>query len=531
MMLIRALYAFLFVALLAGVTRADDRPNIVFFFTDDQAYDTLGCYGNPDVKTPNIDGLAQRGVVFDRHYNTTAICMASRANVMTGLYEYKSGCNFMHGPLTRDIWQRSYPVLLRSAGYRTGFGGKFGFAVVDHPGEEGSEKSYDHLPVADFDFWVGGTGQTSYVTRENKYLAPYADRYPHSTRAYGAAGQDFIRQSVQEGKPFCLSLFFKAPHKPAEPDPAFDSVYADTVFRKLPNYGREAGEHLAAQHKLGRQYPRFVQWGYHTDETYQRELRLYHQQIYGIDRAIGMVLEELKRQGLADNTVVLFSSDNGYFNGSHGLGSKVLLYEEGARVPLIIADPRHADAGKARRTEAITGNIDIAATILDLAGVPIPDWMDGVSLQPIVEDSAPRVRDVMTLIQAWGTAGTFSLGVVTEHHKYIYWPYADGMKPGEELFDLQNDPYELKNVVGDAHQQQALAAMQQHYDAAVADWKENAVDYNGYGPLGRFYDRHVEWQEKASLLPPQFPVNGDKGSKDRETRSGDNAGRESRGAG
>ena len=165
-------------------------PNIVFFFTDDQAYDTIGCYGNPDVKTPNMDELAKRGIVFDRHYDTTAICMASRANVMTGMFEYKTGCNFMHGPLLRDKWRNSYPVLLRQAGYRTAFGGKFGFAVVDRVGQRGSEGRYENLPMADFDFWVGGTGQTSYVTKQNKYLAKYADRYPHSSRAYGAAGQD-----------------------------------------------------------------------------------------------------------------------------------------------------------------------------------------------------------------------------------------------------------------------------------------------------------------------------------------------------
>ena len=211
---------------------ADSRPNIIFLFTDDQAYDTLGIYGNPDVKTPNIDALGQQGVVFDRHYNTTAICMASRANVMTGLYEYKSGTNFMHGAMSREIWEKSFPVLLGKAGYRTGFGGKFGFAVVEDPREGGSENKYEHLPMGDFDYWVGGTGQTSYDTVKNKYLARFADKYPHSSRAYGAAGQEFIKESAAIGAPFSLTIFFKAPHRPADPDPFFDDVYEDTVFRK-----------------------------------------------------------------------------------------------------------------------------------------------------------------------------------------------------------------------------------------------------------------------------------------------------------
>ena len=126
-----------------------DRPNIIFFFTDDQAYDTLGSYGNPDVKTHNIDRLGSQGVIFDRHYDTTAICMASRANVMTGMYEYKTGTNFMHGPMSKDIWSRSYPMLLQLAGYRTGFGGKFGFAVVDDPPKGGKDNKWEDIPNED----------------------------------------------------------------------------------------------------------------------------------------------------------------------------------------------------------------------------------------------------------------------------------------------------------------------------------------------------------------------------------------------
>ena len=145
------IFAFSTVACTSQTT--EEKPNIIFFFTDDQAYDTLGSYGNPDVKTHNIDRLGSQGVIFDRHYDTTAICMASRANVMTGMYEYKTGTNFMHGPMSKDIWNHSFPKLLRDAGYRTGFGGKFGFAVVDDPSKGGKENTYDNLPVKDFDFW------------------------------------------------------------------------------------------------------------------------------------------------------------------------------------------------------------------------------------------------------------------------------------------------------------------------------------------------------------------------------------------
>ena len=215
-------------------------------------------------------------------------------------------------------------------------------------------------------------------------MARYAEEYPHSTRAYGAASIDFIRESVREGKPFCMSVFFKAPHRPVQPDPMFDAIYENTEFRKLPNYGREAGAHLAPHSRMGRQYKRFVEWGYDQEESYQYALRRYNQLIYGVDYSIGMVLDELEELDIDENTVIIFSSDNGYFNGSHGLGCKVLPYEEGARVPLIIADLRSGKAGRNKKTKAISGNVDIAATILDLSGTDIPSVYDGTSLLPLL---------------------------------------------------------------------------------------------------------------------------------------------------
>ena len=135
---------------------ADQRPNIVLLLADDQCTYSMGCYGTPDVQTPNMDKLARDGMIFDCHYDTTAICMASRANIMTGMYEYKTGCNFEHGPLLSEHWHRSYPMLLRAEGYQTAFAGKFGFEVTEQPSSKGS------LPSESFDRWGGGPGQTHY---------------------------------------------------------------------------------------------------------------------------------------------------------------------------------------------------------------------------------------------------------------------------------------------------------------------------------------------------------------------------------
>ena len=144
-----------------GDTVANQRPNIVFLLADDQCTYSMGCYGTPDVQTPNMDNLARDGVIFDCHYDTTAICMASRANIMTGMYEYKTGCNFEHGALLSEHWHRSYPMLLRAEGYQTAFAGKFGFEVTEQPGSKGI------LPADGFDRWGGGPGQTNYQTKRN----------------------------------------------------------------------------------------------------------------------------------------------------------------------------------------------------------------------------------------------------------------------------------------------------------------------------------------------------------------------------
>ena len=183
------LLAFLFVTLAFG---KETRPNVIFLFSDDQASYSLGCYGNKDVKTPHIDSLSEAGMTFDHHYDTTAICMASRVNVMTGLYEYRHGCNFDHGPLTEKLWETVYPMHLRKSGYLTAFAGKFGFEV-----RKGTEKGPKYLPEDDFDKWGGGPGQTNYATAKNPSMKAYAKKYPHSSRSYGAFGSDFVRESAK----------------------------------------------------------------------------------------------------------------------------------------------------------------------------------------------------------------------------------------------------------------------------------------------------------------------------------------------
>ncbi|MFC1498118.1 sulfatase [Verrucomicrobiota bacterium] len=477
--------------LLLAETSSGKRPNIIFLLADDQCSYSVGCYGNEAMKTPNMDKLGYDGVIFDNHYDTTSICMGSRANIMSGMYEYKNGCNFNKGSFSGENWLRSYPVLLRDAGYFTGFAGKLGLGGNMNSADPGGAQA------SRFDVWGGGPGQTFYQTEKNKSMVKYAEKYPHSTLSYAAFSQDFIKQAVKQDKPFCLSISFKAPHQPHSPDPSFDDVYKDAAFKKPDNYGHEHGEHLSKQSKSGRQ------WGGSSSkmshERYTDKWRQYHQLIYGIDVALGMIREELERSGVADNTVIIYTSDNGYSCGSHGFSGKVLPYEEPARVPLMIYDPRHAVSGQKKRCKALTGNVDFAPTILKLAGLPVPENMDGKDLLPLLDNPQSDIRDNMIIMNTYGAVPTCYLAVVTKQWKYNYWWYAgEGMKPVEELFDTENDPLEMKNLAAEPEHEKTLNMMREKYDAQLDLLKKGAVsDYKKYGNL---FDRHIPWSEKEVEL-------------------------------
>ncbi|MDP5080896.1 MAG: sulfatase, partial [Opitutales bacterium] len=461
---------------------------------DDQNFGSVGIYGNPEVLTPNMDKLGEEGIVFDRHYNTTAICMASRGNVFTGMYEYKTGTNFGHGNMSPEIWGKTYPVLLRESGYLTAFAGKFGIEI-EGKGFDGSEY---------FDSWGGGPGQTDYRTAKNDSMAKYAKDYPHSTLSYGAFGQDFIREAVKLDKPFCLSISFKAPHRPTTPDPQFDHIYAGKTFTKPANYGREFSEHLSEQSKQGRQYPRFEEWGY--DKKYDKVMATYYQQIYAVDVALGMIREELEAQGVADNTVVIYTSDNGFLCGAHGYGSKVLPLEESARAPLMIYDPRSPSAGKKERSPVLTGNIDFAPTILELAGLPIPGNVDGVSLVPLLKDPAQDLREQLAFINVFGPDATKSLTVVTKDVKYTYWWYGnDEMEPTEELFHIGKDPLEMTNLATNPEAASLLNVMRKKYDSELSQWKTEAIPGSRYQTYPALFDRSIPLDEKDFKRGKQNP--------------------------
>jgi arylsulfatase A-like enzyme len=472
-----------------AVHASQSRPNLIVLLTDDQTIGAVGCYGNKEILTPNIDQLASKGVRFLNHYNTTSICMASRASILTGLYEYRHGCNFTHGDLERSRFDQSYPAVLRQAGYFTGFAGKIGFEIQKEP--------FDAFE-REFDVWAGGPGQTDYDTAKNKGIAKYAAQYPHCSRAYGAWGQDFIKTAKQTGKPFCMSISFKAPHLPQIPDPADLKLYsAIQSFSRPLNYGVEKATHLSPQVQTSRAATAYREWVKDYDST----VRHYYALITGVDAAIGMIREELERQGLADNTVILFTSDNGYNAGSHGFGDKVVPYEEGSKAPLILLDPRLPKETAGKTCAAITANVDAAATLFALAHVQPPQTLDGHNLEPLLRNPGSKVRDWLPLFNFWGVPSAQSMAVVSEDWKYIHWFYgAQEMTPTEELFHLSHDRLEMSNVAHEPRFERELAAARKAYDAELSLIQPRLASGHGYEPYPVLFDRVTPWDRKDPSL-------------------------------
>jgi len=500
-----------FLGVLSPASAQPQRPNIIFLLADDLRFDALGCMGNPDVQTPNLDRLAQAGAVFDNTYCTTAICMASRAQIMTGLYEFTTGTNFDHGNMRHTLWQQSYPVLLKQAGYRTGFAGKFGFHVDAADGGKGSHETV--RPA--FDWWGGWMGQGSYQVAENAtaeaWHQEYGDRKEHTTYALGTMGADFVRESAADRQPFCLSISFKAPHSPYHLDARYDPVYAGTAFTRPANYGLEGGEHMPPQAKSGRPAGKGKSWVKDFDGT----SRKYHQLVHGMDVAVGLIRKAVQDSGVAENTVFIFTSDNGYFCGSKGLAGKLYAYEEGSRAPLIIFDPRHPSAGRKLRVSALTGNIDMAPTILDLAGLPAPTDIDGKSLLPLLDEPSREVHESLLLIQVWGIRSAQSLGVVTPEWKYVNWFYgSDGFAPAEELYDMKRDRHEMRNAAANPELAGVLAEMRQRYDAWLDTWQRRGVADRGYPKYLKLAARGQTFADMpVDMIEGMGPLSGEKPEK------------------
>ena len=427
------------------------RPNIIFLLTDDQRWDALGAMGNPIVQTPNMDRLATAGILFQNAYVTTSICCVSRASILSGQYESRHHINDFSTDFTQQALSQTYPALLRKAGYKIGFIGKFGVGT--------------HFPDTLFDFSVnteaGGKGQPDYIVTDGK------GHKVHDTDTIDHAIQIFLDHFAHEQSPFCLSVSFKAPHELDGNPPTYivqDKHKDDYKEITIP-------EPVTAAPKYWNLFPDFfrtdtnfarARWKglFGTARLYQENVKNYYRLISGVDDVVGNIEKELKKLGIDQHTVIIFMGDNGFFLGEHGMEGKWYGYEESIRVPLFIYSPFLPDKIRQTRPQKIALNIDIAPTILSLAGVPVPKTMQGISLIDLVENKVPERNDFFYQYYFLGGARLpKEEGVVTRDFKYMNY-----IEHGyEELFDIKNDPHETVNLAGDPKYKRELEKLREKY--------------------------------------------------------------------
>ncbi|MCW5978885.1 MAG: sulfatase [Bryobacteraceae bacterium] len=449
-------------AVAASCSRAKSRPNILFVMTDDHATGRLGCYGDALVRTPNLDRLAAEGARFTNSFVTNSLCAPGRATVLTGAYSHIHGVRgnseAKDAVETIDAAMATYPELLRAAGYRTGLVGKWHLS---------------HEP-AGFDTWRILPGQGLYFDPEFIENGQRRKIRGYATDITTDMALDFLGE--KSDKPFCLVYQHKAPHRPFQPAARHARLYEgielpypstfddDYATRRV---AREA-EDMRFDVSLAPDYPelpRNLTPAERKKWIYQRFAKDYYGAIAGVDENLGRVLDRLEDDKRLDDTVILYTSDNGFFVGEHGWYDKRFMYEPSLRVPLIVRAP---GVRRGSVPAAMALNIDIAPTILDYAGVEPPASMQGRSLRPVLEGAEPddwRKSVYYAYYEnSWVLAGkgkeamsdpTFQYftphrigphrGVRTATYKLIHY-YAEG--DYWELFDLGSDPDELRNLHG-----------------------------------------------------------------------------------
>ncbi|MFI4850472.1 MAG: sulfatase-like hydrolase/transferase [Gimesia chilikensis] len=431
-----------------GNLEAAERPNIVFFFADDQTTSTVGCYGNQVIQTPNIDDLAKRGTRFEKAYVSQAICWVSRTTILTGLTGRSYGTPANPEQARPDAVQTLYTDLLREQGYRTGFYGKWHAKM---PKDFKREAHFDEFEA---------------ISRNPYYKKQPDGSLRHETELIVDRGIEFVK-SQPKGKPFALNLWFNACHAEDSdrrpgighfPWPrAVDGMYEDIEI---------APPHLGDPEIFNAQ-PNFLQttinreryfWRWNTPQKYQTNMRAYYRMVSGIDGAIGRFLKALEEAGLAENTIIVYSADNGYYMANRGLAGKWSHYENALQVPMIIMDPRVPKEAQGKVTDALALNLDLPATFLDWAGVDVPKRYQGHSLQPVVKGTKPADWRTETFHEHFAVRNRIPAfeGIRDGNLKYVRYFDHDNY---EFLHDLEADPDELVNLVGDPRYAEKLQTL------------------------------------------------------------------------
>ncbi len=480
---------------------SSERPNIIFIFSDDHTNEAIGAYGNPFVKTPNIDRIAAEGAIFNNFFVTNSICGPSRASLLTGKYSHING--FTSNEITFDINQFVFTRLLSESGYQTAWVGKW------HLGT---------LPGDAFDYWNILPGQ-------GHYFNPDFITYDNDTVRHEGYVTDVITElstawldQRDKDQPFFLVVGEKATHREWLPDIQDLGAYDDVTFPLPETFYDDYGTRIAAANqdmtiaetmrldfdlKVHLDYERFGVYGrlnpaqkaaykaYYGDKIskefdeqkltgkaltewkFQRYLRDYLSTANSLDRNIGKLLDYLEAHGLAENTIVVYGSDQGFYLGEHGWFDKRFIYEQSLRTPFVIRYPGVINPGTAINQSLL--NIDWAPTLLEIAGVTPPEEIQGKSFLPVLQNSNAAWRDALyyhyyEYPEPHRVMPHF--GLRTDRYKLVRFY---GEQDFWELFDLQQDPNELQNVYGDDGNQALVTELKERLNQLVAEYNDSSA--------------------------------------------------------
>ena len=441
-----------------------DRPNIIFIMTDDHDRQALSCYGSDINETPNLDRVAEEGMTFNHCMVTNSICEPSRATILTGKYGHKNGV--LDNGTKFDGSQQTFPKLLQRAGYQTAMIGKW------------------HLKSepTGFDYWNVLPGQGNYYNPEFIEMGNRKQYEGHCTDVTTDRCLEWL-QNRDSNSPFCLMFHHKAPHRPWRPAlrhldlykdekiPEPDTLFDDYESRSAAAYEQE----LSIKNIMDERDLKITKQPRLTDEQrrrwreayaqrrkewknkdlegkdlvrwkYQAYMQDYLRCIAGVDESIGRLLDYLEKSGLEDNTMVVYTSDQGFFLGNHGWFDKRFMYEEPLHMPFMVRFPGEVEAGS--RTDDMVLNLDFAPTFLDAAGCDVPGDMQGRSFMPILKGDTPDDWRTSMYYHYYEYPAVHSVkrhyGVRTQRYKLIHF-YFD--QEAWEMYDLKRDPNETNNVV------------------------------------------------------------------------------------
>jgi len=430
------------------------RPrNIVFILSDDHRYDFMGFLGKPAfLQTPNLDRLAREGAYIQDAFVSTSLCSPSRASILTGQLSHHHGVVDNNTDIAAGAV--FFPQYLQKAGYETAFIGKW------HMGHESDERR------PGFDRWISFRGQGEYFDPELNVDGTHLKREGYITDILTDYAIEWLKQ--KRSKPFFLYLSHKAVHALFEPAPRHRGRYA-TAAVEYPISMADTADNYRGRPRWVREQRRSyhgVDFIYNGEMDFDTLYRRYCETLLGLDESIGRVLKTLEELGVADSTLVIYMGDNGFSLGEHGLIDKRQMYEESMRVPMLAYSPGQIPHGT--KVTALVQNIDIAPTILEAAGLKRPEQMDGRSFLPLLRGESVPWRDAVFYEYYWepNYPQTPTVhGVRTNRYKYIRYY---GIWDIDELYDLQQDPQELHNLIQDPVSQPLLKELNRR----LFDWLE-----------------------------------------------------------